>query len=508
MKKKTDGAGRKEEKKKIGNERDNNHGSSCGAGNAACSSSSRTDCAWCGAKEGSIPGILKHHQCARCKLTFYCSKNCQRRHWREGGHKQNCVAPADRRASAALDAARIVEKAKSEHGHSQSVKASAAGGKGTTAGGDDIKQNKGEKKRQAAGDNKAAADADDENDECAMCLESLASAKVLKLPCSHVYHAQCVGKLREFGIKQVCPLCRADLPPGPEQLFDDATRRYMVLYRRYNQGTVDASWRIRSVEDRGYAGKMVHMLEEAADQGHAEAQYILGLLYSKGQGVAQDYAAAMKWYRMPADPGDVPAQYHLGHWYRNGQGVAQDYSAAMKWYRMAADQGDAQAQYNLGEMYYEGHGVAQDYSAAMKWYRMAADQGHAGAQGSLGVMYYGGKGVPQNTSEALRLLHKAQLQGYDPAKQGIELIMQAMRETRASQQTNNPSMPPPPPASPVPIGTSVELHGLKAKPQLNGQYGIVVGYVASSSRCTVALEGAPGKTETKMNIKPENLTWK
>ena len=127
---------------------------------------------------------------------------------------------------------------------------------------------------------------DDENDECAMCLESLASAKVLTLPCSHAYHAQCVGKLREFGIKQVCPLCRADLPPGPEQLFDDAMRRYMVLYRRYNQGTVDAPWRIRSVEDRGYAGKMVHMLEEAADQGHAKAQYILWVLYSYRHPVA------------------------------------------------------------------------------------------------------------------------------------------------------------------------------------------------------------------------------
>ena len=134
MKKKTDGAGRKEEKNRMGNERDNNNGSSCGAGNRTCSSSSHTDCAWCGAKEGSIPGILKHHQCGRCKLTFYCSKNCQRRHWREGGHKQNCVAPADRRASAALDTARIIEKAKSEQGHSQSAKASAAGGNGTTSG--------------------------------------------------------------------------------------------------------------------------------------------------------------------------------------------------------------------------------------------------------------------------------------------------------------------------------------------------------------------------------------
>ena len=158
-------------------------------------------------------------------------------------------------------------------------------------------------------------------------------------------------------------------------------------------------------------------------------------------------------------------------------------------------------------MYANGQGVTQDYSAAMKWYRMAADQGHAGAQNNLGIMYCGGQGVPQNTSEALRWLHKAQVQGDERAKQGIEFIMQAMRETRASQQTNNSSMPPPS-ASPIPIGMRVELHGLKAKPQLNGQYGIVVGYVASSSRCTVALEGARGETETKMSIKPENLTWK
>ena len=84
--------------------------------------------------------------------------------------------------------------------------------------------------------------------------------------------------------------------------------------------------------------------------------------------------------------------------------------------------------------------------------------------------------------------------------------MREMRETRASQQTNNSSMPPPS-ASPIPIGTRVKLHGLKAKPQLNGQYGIVVGYVLSSGRCTVVLEDARGETKTKMSIKPENLKW-
>merc|ERR1711988_1739096 len=179
----------------------------------------------------------------------------------------------------------------------------------------------------------------------------------------------------------------------------------------------------------------------------------------------------------------------------------------MKWFRMAADQGYAQVQFNLGIMYHQGKGVAQDYAAAMKWYRMAADQGHAQAQYNLGIMYYEGHGVPQNTSQALRWLHKAQAQGDERAKQLIELIMQTIRETRASQQTNNSSMPPSS-APPVSIGTRVELHGLKAKPQLNGQYGIVVGYLETSGRCTVSLVNSGGETKTKKNLKPENLKWK
>ena len=85
--------------------------------------------------------------------------------------------------------------------------------------------------------------------------------------------------------------------------------------------------------------------------------------------------------------------------------------------------------------------------------------------------------------------------------------MQEMRNDRSSQQTNNSSMPPIS-TCPVPIGARVELHGLKAKPQLNGQCGIVVDYVASSGRCTVVLEGGGGETKTKMNIKLDNLKWK
>jgi len=88
---------------------------------------------------------------------------------------------------------------------------------------------------------------------------------------------------------------------------------------------------------------------KAADQGDAQAQYNLGVMYDKGEGVAQNKTEAAHWYRKAADQGDAQAQYNLGVMYDKGEGVAQNKAEAVNWYRKAADQGDAQAQYNLGK---------------------------------------------------------------------------------------------------------------------------------------------------------------
>ena len=73
-----------------------------------------------------------------------------------------------------------------------------------------------------------------------------------------------------------------------------------------------------------------------------------------------------------ADQGDAEAQYKLGLIYRNGQGVPQDNKEAARWYGLAADQGYALGQYNLGLMYAKGRGVPQDYIQAYMWYNLAA----------------------------------------------------------------------------------------------------------------------------------------
>jgi len=66
-------------------------------------------------------------------------------------------------------------------------------------------------------------------------------------------------------------------------------------------------------------------------------------------------------------PGNADAQNSLGVRYARGQGVPQDYAQAVSWYRKAADQVSPKAQNNLGFMYRDGRGVAQDYVAAHKW---------------------------------------------------------------------------------------------------------------------------------------------
>ena len=161
----------------------------------------------------------------------------------------------------------------------------------------------------------------------------------------------------------------------------------------------------------------------AAEQGDAKAQYNLGEMYSNwtrcppgrrrsspvvpsrcgtgkcagagqprgdvrktDEGVTQDDAEAVRWYRLAAEQGDAWAQTNLGVMYENGRGVTQDDAEAVRWYRLAAEQGHADAQYNLGWMYDTGRGVPQDDAEAVRWFRLAAEQGNAWAQKRLDAM--------------------------------------------------------------------------------------------------------------------------
>jgi TPR repeat protein len=160
----------------------------------------------------------------------------------------------------------------------------------------------------------------------------------------------------------------------------------------------------------------------AAQQGDAEAQLKLGMMYKEGSGVAQDDAEALHWFLKSAEQGIADAQVNLGDMYQEGLGAARSDIEAVKWYRKAAKQGNAIAQYNLGLKYFFGEGVQQDFTEAVKWYTRAAQQGNVEAQFNLGGIYEEGIVVAKDRDEAERWYRRAAENGHERAKYRLDVM--------------------------------------------------------------------------------------
>mgnify|MGYP001184219924 CR=1 FL=1 len=64
-----------------------------------------------------------------------------------------------------------------------------------------------------------------------------------------------------------------------------------------------------------------------------------------------DYKVAYRLFLPLAEQGHATAQYNLGLMYADGEGVPQDYKEAVNWWKLAAEQRHEQAQFNLEMMH-------------------------------------------------------------------------------------------------------------------------------------------------------------
>jgi len=187
------------------------------------------------------------------------------------------------------------------------------------------------------------------------------------------------------------------------------------LGKRYSSGT------LRNDQ------KACQWFRKAAEQGHADAQFALGIMYTyDGKNVTKDDKAGFKFFLQAAYQGHVYAGFHVACAYRAGQGVDKNESAAFEWYQKAAEKGYPDAQYIVACAYSVGQGIEQDKKKACELYQKSAAQGNgdgktrleemakqgiADAQYALGVMYANGQGVQQDSKEACEWYRKAALQG-------------------------------------------------------------------------------------------------
>jgi len=90
-----------------------------------------------------------------------------------------------------------------------------------------------------------------------------------------------------------------------------------------------------------------------------------------------DYEKAFTTMQSLAETSDHGyAQYYMGMMYLKGQGVDQNYEAASNWFRKASEKNIPQAQYKLGDLYFKGRGVPKDYEYAYIWFSVGASHEH------------------------------------------------------------------------------------------------------------------------------------
>ena len=102
--------------------------------------------------------------------------------------------------------------------------------------------------------------------------------------------------------------------------------------------------------------------------------------------VERDLEKTLSRVRLKADNNDAQAQFDIGLCFSKGEGVEQNLDEAAEWFQRAADQGYSHAQFMLGKCYDEATGVKESQSKALAWFVRAADQKHAAAQNKLHKM--------------------------------------------------------------------------------------------------------------------------
>ncbi|MBL9215489.1 MAG: sel1 repeat family protein [Opitutaceae bacterium] len=137
-------------------------------------------------------------------------------------------------------------------------------------------------------------------------------------------------------------------------------------------------------------------LNETLARSHdPHAQYLLGVRYANGIGVAQSYEEALKWYKRAAAAKHGGALGQLGLICQFNPGWLgirnwdRAYAQAAAYYRQGAEAGDADATTNYALLFYQGIGVPADPAKAETYFLKALELNPKlyAAHNNLGALY-------------------------------------------------------------------------------------------------------------------------
>ena len=210
----------------------------------------------------------------------------------------------------------------------------------------------------------------------------------------------------------------------------------LLLLASGQQSRADIAPGMAAFRSGGF-GEALQDWESQAASGDATAALLVGVLFDTGEGVHQDAAVALSWYRRAAEGGSATGMFNVGVMYDAGHGVPEDRSEAARWYARGAAAGSGRADYNLALLYQSGDGVARDPGRAIQLFQAAAAHGVTAARSHLAQLGrpYAGRVTVGKEEVALQQFEQAEKallnRGTAEASQAVELF-------RRSAEGRNP----------------------------------------------------------------------
>lgn len=178
---------------------------------------------------------------------------------------------------------------------------------------------------------------------------------------------------------------------------------------------------------KGQKEEAVEAYRDAAEEGHAGAQWKLARMYADGDGVEQNHRRAFEIFeqlvRLDARPGSQEGIYvsdahmALAHYLSNGvseSNIPQNLNTAKALkFRAASYFGNPSAQFEIArELLAEPEVKRGHLKQATRWLKLSMKKGHAGAEALLGRLYF-------DSGRAVR---------------GLAMMTSAMRKARPSER--------------------------------------------------------------------------
>ncbi|KNG81219.1 ubiquitin-protein ligase Sel1/Ubx2 [Aspergillus nomiae NRRL 13137] len=211
-------------------------------------------------------------------------------------------------------------------------------------------------------------------------------------------------------------------PPGGNSMIRESYRWADEEGGVYGEGASVSSSGPNAMRDAAHSSTeasledVLEYLDLMSRKGELKATFSLGKMHYEGsRGLPRNLRKAMKYFKQitkrywnkdgsvnPNHPLGIEklaskAAGHIGLMYLRGEGVEQNFATALTWFRRGVTNGDSLCQHQMGLMYLHGYGVQQDAFRAASYFKSASEQDFPAAETRLGALFLDQGDVPTAT---------------------------------------------------------------------------------------------------------------